>query len=314
MTTNLINTIADAFTGAIDGQTRSYLAAITGLGSNGVIQAYSEALGTVRVIAKTTDELAVGDNIYIRASASEKNAPYSYIGYASSAGGARTQPAVSAKTPIKIPDGNDVTPQGTIGTLQYALDQIRKELRLIKGETTWLIESDTDLRELVTFRSPVDTLEDLPTLGNRFGDLRAVRALNALYLWSTSGWVTPFSTGGAASGSFVTLNAAIALPARTLVVRTVAGLMPADATVGAYAGNVLGFTTDAIGSGDDVLVQLSGPMVFPSAVFGSYRGPLFVGAPGVATAIATGFNFAQIVGVVVASNKLIIGIETPFVL
>ena len=317
MSQDAINQLADALSGAINSQSKSHLARITSMGSNGVIQAYSETLGTVRVLAKTTDDLAKGDNIYITKSAAEKNSPYIYAGFASAAGGSRTQPGVSASAPVQVPAGNDQQPGGTTGTLQYVLDELRREIRRTKGTPTWLDDAGQDLLELLHIRSPVDLVTHLPSVA-ALDDLRYVRAANQWYVYALAGWIPVGGTaqGGNSGGTIVqrTVGAG-GIGAIKLVSDMPTGLVLADATSAAQLGRVLGVTIESAAPNNTVPVQLDGIVQFASPIFGTYRGTLVVGVNGIPTAtLPTSAYFAQQIGSAVDSNTMALRLDSVFIL
>jgi hypothetical protein len=256
----------------------------------------------VSVIFRATEDIGVGDWIYIYQSGPEKHAPWMYGGFAGGAN-AEKRPPLSKDTTIKVAapvDGSGVA--GADTSLQATLDLVAGHIRTIQGTDTWRDAPGTSLAALVTWREPVETAAHLPSTGNRPGDVRIVLNTGTIYLWGASGWRSPAggSVSTAAATAVVTVGS-FAIGAFTLVALLADGAVAASALSPSHAGRVVGITLESAGAGDDVLVQLGGDVVLSSAP--TTQGAVFVGAGGaLSTTLVTGAIFAQAVGVVVGSR------------
>jgi hypothetical protein len=306
--------IAKAVHGAVGAQTKSHIAKVVGaVLPNGTVQCFSETLGNMSVIFRTTEDVKVGDWVYVYRAGPESHAPWMYGGFA--AGDAsETRPPISRDTKINVAapaDGSGTVQQDT--TLQVTLDTLSSHVRSIQGTSTWKDAPGTSLANLVTWRSPVASADLLPSTGNRLGDVRVVLATSTLYLWGASGWRSP--AGGSVPVGAITAVVTLAgygIGAFTLLAVTTAGGVAASATNADHVGCLVGMTLESAGAGQDVLVQLSGEVVLPSAP--TAQGPVFLGSNGgFASRLITGVRFAQSVGVVVGS-KLLLAIDPTIVI
>lgn len=91
------------------------------------------------------------------------------------------------------------------------------------------IDADTDIANL-RIKSPVATTGDLPTVGNRDGDLRAVLADHTVHIWTGTAWA---AVGGGGGGP----------AAGTVLSGVTSTTISSDASLGlADAGNTVDFT------------------------------------------------------------------------
>jgi hypothetical protein len=97
---DLIGRLADVLSDAIAEQSRTYLARVTNVGPivKGRVQAYSEVLGNIMVLCRTSDNIELGDMIFIRKSGPQKYAAFMYVGAA-----AEGVPATALE--VREPDG-----------------------------------------------------------------------------------------------------------------------------------------------------------------------------------------------------------------
>jgi hypothetical protein len=306
--------LAAALNDVIGTQARTYLAKVNSIGNlkKGRIQAYSEVHGTVNVLCKTTDKIEAGDMIHIRMSGPEKNAPFIYAGFAAGTDGS-TQAGIGSGTVISVPTPRDSGgAPAPSGSLQFYLDGIVASIKAIKGTAAWDSPVNQSLTQAINWRSPVTSATDLPTVGNRIGDVRYVIVQNILYVWTSSGWRSPAMGDSVASHDLVMMTASPAgIGAFVLVARTASGVVPADSSNLAHMGNIVGVTTESAGGSQSVVVQVAGSIKFSAGVFGSTRGTVMVGIGGaLSTTIQPGSHFMQHVGVVTASDELVLQIAT----
>lgn len=317
--------IAQALHGAIGNETRNQLVRVTGvILPNGNIPCYSEALGNVNAICRTTDDIKPGAWIYIYKTAPEKHAPWMYAGFASGHD-RKARPGISDDVVIQVPVPNDSGPGNggpggsppppPAGSLQKVIDDFAKQIRLIKGTSAWDGTVDTNLSHLITWRGPVSTVGDLPAMGNRIGDMRYVVLSNALFVWTNAGWRSPNAgdaTGSSSSqGIALMRTGAAGIGAFVLAAHTENGIVPADATNLAHAGEIAGITLESAGANQQVMVQVSGPLHLPTAVFNVSKGTVFVGIGGtLTTAIPIWSKFVQHVGLVISSNEILLQVAT----
>lgn len=316
--------IAHAVHGAIGHEIRNQLARVTGtLLPNGTIPCYAEALGNVLVICRTTEDIVPGTWIYIYKSSTEKYAPWMYAGFAASTE-RTTRPRISSETVINVPPVNDTgSGTGAAGSLQASLDGYAHQLRVFKGTESWDSPVDTSLSRLVTWREPVSTPLELPVTGNRIGDVRYVVLSNMLFVWTSSGWRSPGfdSTQVTAQNIALMSVGVVSIPSFQLVAYTATGIVPASASILGHAGMIAGITLESGGSGQQILVQVSGSILFPTACFLPGWGQALVGVGGtISMTLHVGAMFAQHVGIVVRSNELILQLsgttvllDTPYV-
>src|SRR6185369_11694513 len=81
--------------------------------------------------------------------------------------------------------------QAPSGSLQYYLNGITGAIKAIKGTPAWDSAVNQSLTQAITWRAPVAAAIDLPSSGNRIGDVRYVIVQNILYVWTSSGWRSP---------------------------------------------------------------------------------------------------------------------------
>jgi hypothetical protein len=164
--------LTEALKDAIGDQARTYMARVTNAGAkaNGHIQAYSETHGTITVLCRTTDKIKTGDRIMVRKSSPEKHAPFVYSGFGGGADGAK-MPGIEAPVYVEPPK-DDGSGNADADTIQAYLDKIVTVLKSIKGTETWDQTIGQSLMQLVTWRAPVLAPSDLPSSGNRIGDVR----------------------------------------------------------------------------------------------------------------------------------------------
>lgn len=305
--------IAAAVHDAVGAQTRRYLARVIGVVlPNGMIPCYSEALGNVTVLFRSTDGLSVNDWIYIYKASQEKHSPWMYGGFASGGNASEKRPPISQDTTIQVVaprDGGHANPPVPTTTLTDALNIVAAHLRAIQGTESWTdAVPSTSLMEVVTWRSPVLTATSLPPVGNRFGDVRIAVDTGIIYVWGSSGWRSPVvsSTGGGStpiapsSSASVVMVGAYSMSAFMLVALMETGGVAASALEIHHAGRIVGITLESAGVGADVLVHTHGEVVLP---FSAPQGPVFLGTGGLLSAsLVTGAIFAQPLGVVVGSR------------
>jgi hypothetical protein len=87
-------------------------------------------------------------------------------------------------------------------------------------------------------------------------------------------------------------------------------LVPADCTLPAHLGAVLGVVVNAYSPGDDAVVQTSFPLEHVGWTWSP--GPVYVGAAGQLTqALPAGALFSQLVGVALSATRVLIDLQPP---
>lgn len=222
-----------ALNDVIGNQAKTYQAVVTAV-YDGRVQAFSETFGNINVICRTSDKIETGTMIYVRKAGPKKFDPYIYAGYGQAPSGATT-PTIDARIAMNPPlDDGSTVEEG--GTLQYYLDQITTAIRAIKGTGSWSTEVAQSLSQVINWRAPVTLVGDLPSTGNRLGDIRFVTVGKTLYVWTASGWQSLDASGVAGTRmSFTTGPSGIAVsPLREIRFSgdtpTAGGLAPSAAT------------------------------------------------------------------------------------
>ena len=119
---------------------------------------------------------------------------------------------------------------------------------------------------------------------------------------------------GPAASSFVTYPADIAISGHRIVRSNQLGrALYADSSTLADANAVIGLTLNAALAGDPVNIQVAGEVQEPSWSW-TVGLPVFLGANGLPTQVATVTGFQLIVGVATASDRLVLGIKQPIIL
>lgn len=87
-------------------------------------------------------------------------------------------------------------------------------------------------------------------------------------------------------------------------------LQPADCTLAAHLGAVLGVVANAYAAGADAVVSNNIPLEHAGWAWAS--GPVFVGAAGGLTqALPAGAKFSQVVGYAVSATRVLIDVQPP---
>jgi hypothetical protein len=310
------NRLMDALNGAIGDQSRTYMAKVVSTANRGKgrIEAYSETHGNIQVMCRVVDKLQPGDAIMVRKSAPDKYAPFIYAGFGQGTDGSQ-QPGTDPSAPVNVyPPADDGSGTAASGTLQFYLDGITAAIKTMKGTSAWDTDVAQTLTQAINWRAPVSAAVNLPTIGNRIGDVRYVISTNSLYVWTSSGWRSPTFSESAGAEMALMQASVSGISSFTCVARTTGGIVPADVMNTAHIGNVAGITTESGGGSQDVIVQLSGVVIFPTAVFGASRGPVMIGPAGsLVFYLPVGATFVQQAGVVVGQSELFLNLDTTLI-